>query len=130
MSLLMAPLAMSFGQDAIFWLTPIAAFVLVLSAFAIARQLAGGMAGATAAILTATSPIVLYQSVQPMNDILTAALWLLALAIGGSPLWSRHPDWRGDSRPAESRAAGNRAGGGSVHPECARPKNSCAACPR
>ena len=88
MSLLMAPLAMLFGRDAIFWLTPIAALVLVLSAFAIARQLAGGIAGATAAILTATSPIVLYQTVQPMNDILTAALWLSALAIGGSPLVS------------------------------------------
>ena len=88
MSLLMAPLATLFGQDAIFWLTPIAAFALVLSAFAIARQLAGGIAGATAAILTATSPIVLYQTVQPMNDILTAALWLLALAISGSPLVS------------------------------------------
>jgi len=88
MSVLMAPLAMLFGQDAIFWLTPIAAFVLVLSAFALARQLAGGAAGATAAILTATSPIVLYQAVQPMNDILTAALWLFALAIGGSPLVS------------------------------------------
>jgi hypothetical protein len=85
---LMAPLAKAFGQDAIFWLTPIAAFVLVLAAFAIARQLAGGVAGATAAILTATSPIVLYQAVQPMNDILTAALWLSALATSGSPLVS------------------------------------------
>ena len=84
LSVLMAPLAAAFGRDAIFWLTPIAAFVLVLSAFAIARQLAGGMAGATAAILTATSPIVLYQAVQPMNDIVTAALWLLALAVSGS----------------------------------------------
>jgi hypothetical protein len=41
MSLLMAPLAALFGPDAIFWLTPIAAAVLVLSAFAIGRQLAG-----------------------------------------------------------------------------------------
>jgi hypothetical protein len=86
MSVLMAPLAAVFGPDAIFWLTPIASFVLVLSAFALARQLAGGMAGATAAILTATSPIVLFQAVQPMNDILTAALWLLALAISGHHL--------------------------------------------
>lgn len=86
MSVLMAPLAALFGQDAIFWLTPIAAFALVLSAFAIGRSLAGGMAGATAAMLTATSPIVLYQVVQPMNDILTAALWLLALALGGRQL--------------------------------------------
>jgi hypothetical protein len=88
MSVLMAPLAAAFGPDAIFWLTPIAAFVLVLAAFAIARQLAGGMAGATAAILTATSPIVLFQTVQPMNDIVTAALWLSALAIGGHHLIS------------------------------------------
>jgi hypothetical protein len=85
MSVLMAPLAMLFGPDAIFWLTPAAAFVLVMSAFAIAHGLAGGMAGATAAILAATSPIVLYQAVQPMNDILTAALWLSALAAGGNP---------------------------------------------
>lgn len=83
MSVLMAPLA-RVDQDAIFWLTPLAAFILVLSAFALARQLVGGMAGAMAAILTATSPIVLYQTVQPMNDILTAALWLFALAIGRS----------------------------------------------
>ncbi|MBY0496785.1 MAG: glycosyltransferase family 39 protein [Cyanobacteria bacterium] len=86
MAVLMAPLAAVFGHDAIFWLTPIAAFLLVIAAFAIARQLAGGMAGATAAILTASSPIVLYQAVQPMNDILTAALWMLALAVGGSHL--------------------------------------------
>jgi len=81
MSLLMAPLAAVFGQDAIFWLTPLAAAALVLVAFAIGRQLAGGVAGVTAAILTATSPIVLYQTVQPMNDILTAALWLGAIAL-------------------------------------------------
>ena len=81
MSVLMAPLAAVFGHDAIFWLTPIAAALLVLFAFVIGRQLAGGVAGVTAAILTATSPIVLYQTVQPMNDILTAALWLGAIAV-------------------------------------------------
>jgi hypothetical protein len=81
-SVLMSPLAALFGPDAIFWLTPLAAALLVLSAFTIARQLVGGMAGAMAAILTATSPIVLYQSVQPMNDIVTAALWLAAIAAG------------------------------------------------
>jgi hypothetical protein len=85
-SLVMAPLAALFGPDAIFWLTPLAAAVLVLSAFALGAQLAGGAAGAMAAILTATSPIVLYQSVQPMNDILTAALWLAAIALGQRPV--------------------------------------------
>jgi hypothetical protein len=80
MSVLMAPLAAVFGQDAMFWLTPIAAAVLVIAAFVVARRLAGGMAGAAAAILTATSPIVLYQTVQPMNDVVTAALWMAAMA--------------------------------------------------
>jgi hypothetical protein len=81
MSLLMAPLAALFGRDAIFWLVPISGAVLVWSAFLIARGLAGGAAGATAAVLTATSPIVLFQVVQPMNDVLAAALWIAALTL-------------------------------------------------
>jgi hypothetical protein len=80
MSVLMAPLAAVFGRDAIFWLVPFSGAVLVWSAFVIARRLAGGLAGATAAILTATSPIVLFQVVQPMNDVLAAALWMGAFA--------------------------------------------------
>lgn len=88
LSLLMAPLAALFGLDAIFWLTPLAAAVLVLSAFVLANQLAGGMAGAVAALLTASSPIVLYQTVQPMNDIVTAALWLAAAALIRRPLFT------------------------------------------
>jgi hypothetical protein len=81
MSVLMAPLAAAFGGDAIFWLVPLSGAVLVMSAFLIARRLAGGMGGAVAAVLTATSPIVLYQVVQPMNDVLTASLWIAAIAI-------------------------------------------------
>ena len=79
-SVLMAPLAAVFGPNAIFWLIPVSGAVLVLAAFVIARRLAGGMAGGIAAILTATSPIVLFQVVQPMNDVLAAALWLAAMA--------------------------------------------------
>src|SRR5688500_15861363 len=70
MSVLMAPLAAAFGRDAIFWLVPLSGAALVWSAYLIARRLAGGAAGAVAAILTATGPIVLYQVVQPMNDVL------------------------------------------------------------
>lgn len=81
MSVLMAPLAALFGRDAIFWLVPIAGAVLVWSAFVLARHLSGGLAGATAAMLTATSPIVLFQVVQPMNDVLAAALWIAAFAV-------------------------------------------------
>jgi hypothetical protein len=80
MAVLMAPLAAVFGRDAIFWLVPLSGALLVWSAFLIARRLAGGTAGAVAAVLTATSPIVLFQVVQPMNDVLAAALWLSAFA--------------------------------------------------
>lgn len=81
LSVLMAPMAAVFGPDAIFWLIPLSGALLVVSAFVIARKLAGGLAGVTAAILTATSPIVLFQVVQPMNDVLAAALWIAALAV-------------------------------------------------
>ena len=80
LSVLMAPLAALFGRDAIFWLVPVSGAVLVWSAFVIARRLAGGMAGATAAMLTATTPVVLYQVVQPMNDVVAAALWVAVFA--------------------------------------------------
>lgn len=81
----LAPLAAVFGRDAIFWVTPVAGAVLVLCAFVIARRLAGSAAGAVAAVLTATSPIVLFQVVQPMNDVLTTALWIAALTLAFSP---------------------------------------------
>ncbi|MDO8680957.1 MAG: glycosyltransferase family 39 protein [Acidobacteriota bacterium] len=87
LSVLMAPLVAIAGPDAIFVLSPIAGALLVWCAFLLARRLAGGLAGATAAVLVAASPIVLFQVVQPMNDVVTAALWLAALAVacrGGS----------------------------------------------
>ena len=80
-SVLMAPFYAIGGRDAVFAVTPIAAFVLVWCAFVLANRLAGGLAGVAAAALTASSPIVLVQTVQPMNDIATAALWLAALAV-------------------------------------------------
>lgn len=85
-SVLMAPFYAIGGRDAIFAVTPIAAFVLVWCAFVLANRLAGGLAGVSAAALTASSPIVLFQTVQPMNDIATAALWLAALVLVTRPL--------------------------------------------
>ncbi len=85
-SVLMAPFYAIGGRDAIFAVTPVAAFVLVWCAFVLANRLAGGLAGVSAAALTASSPIVLFQTVQPMNDIATAALWLAALVLVTRPL--------------------------------------------
>jgi hypothetical protein len=85
-AVVMAPFFAIGGRDAVFAVTPIAAFVLVWCAFVLARRLAGGLAGVSAAVLTASSPTVLFQTVQPMNDIATAALWLAALALS---VWAK-----------------------------------------
>ena len=79
-SLLLAPLVTIGGLDAIFILTPIAGALLVWLTFVAGRAIAGPLAGATAAVLVAASPATLYQVVQPMNDITTAALWMATFA--------------------------------------------------
>ncbi len=80
-SLLMVPFRWLLGRDGIFLVTPVAAGLLVWCAAVIARSLANAIAGALAAILVATSPIVLFQAVQPMNDITTAMLWTAVVAV-------------------------------------------------
>ena len=75
-SVLLAPVVAVGGRDALFLLTPLAAALLVWMTFVAGRALGGAPAGAMAAVLVAASPAVLYQSVQPMNDITTAALWM------------------------------------------------------
>ena len=75
-SLLLAPLIAVGGLDAAFILTPIAGALLVWLTFVAGRRLAGPIAGAMAAVLIASSPALLYQVVQPMNDVTTAALWM------------------------------------------------------
>ncbi len=82
-SLFLVPFRWLAGSDGIFLLTPLAAGLLVWCAFVSARQLAGDSAGAAAAVIVATTPIVLFQAVQPMNDIMTAALWLAVFAASG-----------------------------------------------
>ena len=44
-----------------------------------------------AAVLFASSPVFLYQIVQPMNDVPAAALWLLALVLASRA--AARPDW-------------------------------------
>lgn len=75
-SLLLAPLVAVGGPNALFVMTPLAGALLVWLAFLAGRFLAGPLAGAMTAVLIAASPAVLYQVVQPMNDVTTAALWM------------------------------------------------------
>jgi hypothetical protein len=75
-SLLIAPLVRGLGPAAVHYVPPLAATALVWCAFLVARRLAGSpTGGVVASLLVATTPIVLFQAVQPMNDITTGALW-------------------------------------------------------
>jgi hypothetical protein len=87
-SLLLAPLEKLGGPTALFSATPLAGALLVWLAFLAGRALAGPLAGAMSATLVLTSPIVLFQVVQPMNDIATAALWTAVYVAFLSRRWA------------------------------------------
>jgi hypothetical protein len=79
-SLIMLPFRLLAGRDGIFLLMPLAAGLLVWSVFVAARNLSDDVGGITAALIVATTPIVLFQAVQPMNDVTTAMLWAAVFA--------------------------------------------------
>jgi hypothetical protein len=79
-ALLAAPFVAVAGADGLFLVSPLAGMVLVWVVFLIGRRFSGDTAGLCAALLTATSPVVLYQIVQPMNDVAAAALWTASAA--------------------------------------------------
>jgi hypothetical protein len=87
--LLLAATRVVFGREAMFWVTPAFGALAVWFAFVLGRRIGGPAAGILASALTLTSPIFLYQVVQPMNDIVAAALWAAALS---SATWTRLTD--------------------------------------
>lgn len=90
-SLLVAPLVAVSGRGAFFLATPLAGALLVWLTFLAARSLDstyGSLSGAMAAVLVAASPPVLFQVVQPMNDIVTAALWMAVYVLLTSRRWA------------------------------------------
>lgn len=62
---------------------PALAALAVLATFVFARRVAGPLAGAIAAVLLASSPIVQLQTVQPMSDVPAMTWWTLAVACAG-----------------------------------------------
>lgn len=76
--LLMALAKIVAGQPGMFWIGPIAAGILIMATFGLGRRIAGDGAGAIAACLVATSPTVLFMSMQPMSDVPAAAAMTVA----------------------------------------------------
>ncbi len=86
-SLLLAPFVAVGGLEALFWVTPVAGALLVWMAFLAGRTFGGPLTGTMSAVLIAVSPPVLYQAVQPMNDITTAALWMATFVASLKRRW-------------------------------------------
>lgn len=74
-SLLLAPLRAIGGPDAIFLLTPLAGALVVWWTFVLGREIVDPLSGAAAAVIVATTPVFLFQLMQPMNDVTVAAIW-------------------------------------------------------
>ena len=93
-SLMLAGARLAFGREAMFWVTPLMGGLLVWLTFVLGRSLDGGATGLLAALLTLTSPIVIYQVVQPMNDVPAAALWCAVLVVASRRSSSAAPQSR------------------------------------
>jgi len=87
LALAMAPFALpgtfgvfgSLGDRLPFLVVPLFGGWAVWLTWVIGRRVGGSPVGLSGAALLACSPIFLYQIVQPMSDILAAALWLAAI---------------------------------------------------
>ena len=76
------------GQDALFFVVPLAAGLLVLATYCIGRRLGSPETGALGAWFVATSPTVLFMSTATMSDVPVAAAWSWAfyVLLGGSTI--------------------------------------------
>lgn len=79
------------GDAAIFAVVPLLGLLAVWSTWLLGRRLAGPVVGAASSLLVASSPIFLYQLVQPMSDVPAAALWTTALATALGPAANTRP---------------------------------------
>ncbi|HXD16850.1 MAG TPA: glycosyltransferase family 39 protein [Vicinamibacterales bacterium] len=84
--LAMAPVRLLGGELAAYLVVPILGAVAVFATYGAGARLHSRRAGLAAALLLATSPIVLFQVVQPMSDVAVTAWWTLALLFALSPL--------------------------------------------
>jgi len=86
------------GEWGPFVVVPLFGALAVFCSYALGARLHSRVAGLIAATLLATSPVFLFQLVQPMSDVAATGLWALALLLAMS------------SRPRDTIAAGMAAG--------------------
>jgi hypothetical protein len=86
-----APVRLLENELAAYLVVPFLGAFAVLCSYALGARLHSRPAGIAAAALLSTSPVFLFQLVQPMSDVAVTAWWALALvfalsAVPGSPL--------------------------------------------
>ena len=79
--LTMAAFVRVFGSGAGLSVVPLAAAGLVFLTGWLGRRVAGDIAGPMGSLLIATSPIFLFQSLQPMSDVPAAFFWTLSACL-------------------------------------------------
>jgi hypothetical protein len=79
LSIAMAPFVLAGGSRAAFAAIPLFAAILIVATYGAGARF-GTATGLSAALVTAASPVFLYQAVQPMSDVAAAALWMLTMA--------------------------------------------------
>lgn len=83
--LLLAPLA-AWSETSIYWLVPAFGALLIWITYRLGAVFGDSLAGAMGATVLAVSPTFLYQVVQPMSDVPSAACWLGALLLASRGL--------------------------------------------
>ena len=87
LSMAMAPFVALGGVRAAFLLVPLFGALLVAATFVVASRVSRRI-GLACALVTAASPVFLYQLVQPMSDVPAGALWMLSVALAtGTRRW-------------------------------------------
>jgi hypothetical protein len=81
--------AMRAGPHAWTLVVPVFAGLAVLATFLVGAQAGSSRAALVAACGVAASPVFLFHAIQPMSDVPTTALWMLALACA----MPRHTAW-------------------------------------
>jgi hypothetical protein len=81
--LLMALFTVVAGDCGPYLVNPVCGALLVIIAYGIGVRLSGGATGVMAALLVATSPIVLLMMLWPMSDLPAAAFWTASLLLAG-----------------------------------------------
>ena len=79
------PIVMSFfqrvrGRDAVFYVVPVLGALAIWATRRLGAKLFGEPAGASSALLLASSPTLLLQLIQPVSDVPATAWWAVSLA--------------------------------------------------